>query len=77
LERFDWKTDCILTHCAPGNIIPKVDLAYLTDPLTDFLELVKRRCEFSYWFFGHYHRNEIIDEKYILQWEQISKLETE
>jgi len=35
------------------------------------------RCRFDYWFFGHYHRNEIIDEKFILQWERISALNWE
>ena len=48
---------------------------YGTDELTDFLETVKQRCQFAYWFFGHYHKNQIVDERYILQWEQISGLE--
>lgn len=49
--------------------------SYGTDELTDFLETISQRCKFAYWFFGHYHDNRIIDEKYILQWEQISQLE--
>lgn len=44
------------------------------DELTDFLEMVSQRCKFAYWFFGHYHENRIIDQKYILQWEKISEL---
>lgn len=34
-------------------------------------------CQYClhYWFFGHYHDNRIIDDRYILQWEQISGLE--
>ena len=47
---------------------------YGTDELTDFLEMVSQRCKFAYWFFGHYHENRIIDQKYILQWEKISEL---
>ena len=65
----------ILTHCAPSNIVRKLDSGYGTDKLTDFLETVNQRCRFAYWFFGHYHRNQIVDERYILQWEQISGLE--
>ena len=53
----------------------KVNPSYGTDELTDFLETISQRCKFAYWFFGHYHDNRIIDEKYILQWEQISQLE--
>ena len=75
LERADWTVDCILTHCAPSSIVKKLDPDYGTDELTDFLETVRQRCRFAWWFFGHYHRNQIVDERYILQWEQISGLE--
>ena len=75
LETANWKVDCILTHCAPSHIARKIDPSYGTDQLTDFLEMVSQRCQFSYWFFGHYHDNKIIDSKYILQWEQLSRLE--
>ena len=75
LERAGWAVDCILTHCAPSSIVRKLDPGYGTDELTDFLETVNQRCQFAYWFFGHYHRNQIVDERYILQWEQISGLE--
>ena len=75
LERAGWAVACILTHCAPSSIVKKLDPGYGTDQLTDFLETVRRRCQFAWWFFGHYHRNQIVDERYILQWEQISRLE--
>ena len=75
LERAGWAVDCILTHCAPSSIVKKLDPGYGTDKLTDFLETVKQRCQFAWWFFGHYHKNQIIDERYILQWEKISELE--
>lgn len=75
LDKVGWCVDCILTHCAPTSIMLRMSRHNKADSLTDFLETVKNRCQFSYWFFGHYHRNEIIDEKYILQWEQISQIE--
>ncbi len=77
LERASWQVDCVLTHCAPTSIQQKLDTNYTPDRLTDFLQTVMERCRFDYWFFGHYHRNEIIDEKYILQWERISELNRE
>ena len=75
LARVNWMVDCILTHCAPSSIVRKIDPSYGTDHLTDFLERVSQWCQFTYWFFGHYHKNQIIDSKYILQWDWISKLE--
>lgn len=75
LERTGWAVDCILTHCCPTSIARKLSLAYAPDTLTDFLEMVSQRCRFACWFFGHYHDNQVVDGRYILQWEQISKLE--
>ncbi len=75
LERTRWCVDCVLTHCAPSGILPQIDLGYHPDPLTDFLETVRQRCRFSAWFLGHYHTNHVIDGRYFLQWEQISKVE--
>ncbi len=39
--------------------------------MTDFLEEVKERARFHYWLFGHYHNNKIIDDRFVLLWEQI------
>lgn len=75
LEKVGWKVDCILTHCCPSSITKKLNSGYATDRLTDFLEEVFRRCDFEYWFFGHHHDNRIIDERFIILWEQISKFE--
>lgn len=77
LEKTGWNVDCILTHCCPTSIAAKLSARYRPDRLTDFLEEVRRRCAFDYWFFGHYHDNRIIEDKFILQWEQISELAVE
>ncbi len=74
LERASWQVDCVLTHCAPTSIQQKLDRNYTPDRLTDFLQMVKRRCQFDYWFLGHYHRNCVVDDRFIIQWEQITKV---
>ena len=74
LEKAGWQVDCILTHCCPTSVAAKLSSRYQPDRLTDFLEDVYQRCSFDYWFFGHYHDNQIIDERFILQWESISEL---
>ena len=47
---------------------------YKPDRLTGFLEKVKRRCSFDYWFFGHYHDNRTVEGQFILQWEQMVEI---
>lgn len=74
LERVNWQVDCILTHCAPTSILKKLDESYTPDQLTDFLETVKQRCHFDYWFLGHYHQNCVVDDRFIVQWEQIIQI---
>ncbi len=44
---------------------------------TTFLEAVKERCQFSQWFCGHYHTNRVIDGRFVVQWERISRVEAE
>jgi len=77
LERANWKVNCILTHCAPTSIQTKMDRNYTPDRLTDFLQTVMERCQFDCWFLGHYHQNKIIDDRFIIQWEQMVELKCE
>ncbi len=77
LERAGWCVDCVLTHCAPTSVARRIDSGYQPDRLTDFLETVRQRCQFSQWFCGHYHTNRVIDGQFVVQWERIFKIETE
>ena len=31
----------------------------------------------DYWFLGHYHCNHIVDDRFVIQWEQMSELKWE
>ena len=77
LVRAEWCVDCVLTHCMPTSIALQMSRHNEPDHLTDFLEEVRSKCRFAYWFGGHYHRNQIIDERCIVQWENISSLDCE
>ena len=74
LEKAGWSVDCLLTHCGPSSIARRLGYSD-SDRLTGFLEMVRRRCRFDWWFFGHYHDNRIIDNRYVLQWKHITRLE--
>ena len=71
LERVNWDVDYVVTHCGPTSIVQQLDPRYESDPLTDFLERIRKRIQCHYWLFGHYHDNQIIDDKYVLLWERI------
>lgn len=75
LDRVDWTVDYIITHCAPTSIQNAL-LRGLSKPdaLTDFLEEIRQRGHFKYHFFGHYHTDQVIQQKYVLLYEQIIRL---
>ena len=74
LERIGWAADYIITHCAPDYIVKKLNPDYTLDRLSTFLEKIRRKTKFHYWLFAHYHDNSIIDERYVLLWEQIVQI---
>ena len=72
LERVNYEVDYIITHCAPNSIVDKLGGGgYVHDHLTDFLEGMRIKAKFHYWLFGHYHDNKIIDDRFVLLWEQM------
>ena len=67
--------DYIITHCCPSSVQDELSNGfYQADALTDFLDEIAQRCRFRYQFFGHYHTNKVIREKFVLLYEQIVKL---
>lgn len=75
LERVNYKVEYIITHCAPSSVVDLLSGGrYDHDHLTNFLEEVKARADFHYWLFGHYHDNKIVDDRFVLLWEQIVKV---
>ena len=75
LDRCGWQADYIITHCAPSAINNKMrEGDYPPNRLTDFLEDMRQRCTFDFWFFGHYHSNASIGGQHICLYEQIIEL---
>ena len=74
LDRCGWQVDYIITHCAPTSTAMMESHHNEADELTEFLQEVKEKAEYSYWLFGHYHDNRAIDSKHIMLWEQIIQI---
>ena len=47
------------------------DGEYVTDALTDFFDLVREKCEFKKWYFGHYHTDITVTDKEVLLYDSI------
>ncbi len=77
LDEHGWAVDYVVTHCCPTSVQDELSGgAFQADRLTDFLDEVAQRCQFGYWFFGHYHDNGVVGKKFILLYEQIVELDS-
>ena len=74
LEKAHWKVDYVISHCALSSIAQSLRPTYKPDSLTEFFEMVSRQLGFQYWLFGHYHGNNIVHNRFVLQWEQIVRV---
>ena len=76
LERVGNKVDVILTHCMPSSVQDIYSRGqYKHDRLTDYLDIVKEKCEFKMWFFGHYHENRIIGQRFTMLYKEKIRLD--
>lgn len=74
LEKNGRKVDYIITHCAPGFINSGI-FHYENDGINDFLDEISNKIDFKKWFFGHYHDDKNINEKYTCVFDEIIPIE--
>ena len=75
LKKIGNEVDCIITHCAPTSIQDVFSGGFFEhDALTDYLEEICQSIKFKTWFFGHYHENKMIGQKFIMLYEMIVPL---
>ena len=67
-----WTVDYIITHSPPSGLAERLDRP--RDELTDFLEEIRQKASYRSWMFGHCHRDQAIDEKHLLLWEQVVRV---
>lgn len=69
--------DFIVTNCLPASTVNVADICGIVqnDPLTEYLEDVKKNTHYRKWFAGHYHANMNIPmDKTIILYEQIIRI---
>lgn len=76
LENRNFEVDYILSHCCSTECqkIIVSEEKYASDSLTDFFDMVRSKCEFKKWYFGHYHGDLTVSEKEVLLYHAIIPL---
>lgn len=76
--------DYVLTHCCPKSVFEKnriylstlqfLDENKINHSSEDMLEQLKNKITFDHWFFGHYHINRNLDEKFTCLFEDFMEV---
>ena len=70
LAEYGNRVDIVVTHTAPREIIRR--MGKYPDPhdleLTGFLEWIMYEVKFDQWFFGHWHTDRRIDDRFTALW---------
>lgn len=75
LEKYNYTVDFVITHCAPQSIAEKLyHYPMKSDKLTIYFDELLVKINFRYWFFGHYHEDRKINDKFILLYDQIIRI---
>jgi hypothetical protein len=75
LEKNDWMVDYIITHTAPSTIAKQISNEIIEDELSKYLQEIMMKIQFEKWYFGHYHVDRIIEDKYYALYQQKLALE--
>lgn len=77
LSNHNYEIDFIITHCAPTTTARLVLFGigmFHSDILTDYLEGIRQCVKFKKWFFGHYHDDKNINEKEVMLYNDIIRI---
>lgn len=75
LDKNDNKVDFIVSHCCPQHIASIFSHGlYKPDELTLYFDNISEHTKFSKWFFGHYHNDDVVSDKYIMLYNQIIQI---
>lgn len=75
LEAHDNTVDFIVSHCCASSTQTILGQGmFAPDVLTDYLEEIRQKVQFSKWFFGHYHDNKNVNAEEIVLYEQMIRI---
>ena len=67
--------DFIVTHCCASSTEVLVGCNYEKTYLNNYFEDIRQNVKYDKWFFGHYHNNRNVNDKEILLYEQIIRID--
>lgn len=76
LQAHNNEVDYIISHCCSNYTQTLVSSRYRDfDKLTTAFNAIEENVKFKKWYFGHYHMDKAIDDKHILMYHDIVRIE--
>ena len=72
-----FKVDYVISHSGPLDVVNElltVELAEQEKPLCKYLQIISENTNFKAWYFGHFHKDVVIKDKFFCLYEDIVKL---
>lgn len=67
------KIDYIVSHTCPQKIASYLGFEN-SDELTQYFNTVSETVQFKKWFFGHHHKNQVVNDKFVMLYERIVRV---
>ena len=73
LEQADFQVDYVITHTAPTDVAWELGFDQIDGEmdLRQYLHRVSEWTEFSGWYFGHFHVDELVDDRYYCLYDEV------
>jgi DNA repair exonuclease SbcCD nuclease subunit len=69
-----WNVDYIISHTSSMNIMKEMDYIKENNSLNKFFDMLENNLSYKHWYFGHFHRDQQIDEKHTVVYNSIIKI---
>lgn len=77
LAAHGWKVDYVVTHTCANRFLSQTlhpDPNWMnpqTDVLTDFLDELEDKLQFRHWYYGHFHKDRVIDDRHTVVFHKV------
>lgn len=80
LENHAWQVDYVFTHTPPESIRREIPQHFCDgefkgeDQVTTMLEAIRQRLNYQHWYFGHFHKDRLIDERHTAVFAEVLRI---
>ena len=77
LERHNWEVDYVITHDCPVSTYNEMELEkydFGQTQLQEYLEDIKSKLSYKWWFFGHYHEDRNYNDKLTVLYDTVKEV---